>query len=213
MLLQIQIMNIQRFFKLLLNYFLRGLLFVAPIFITLYALYLFFGWADGLIHGMLPDLFPGAGLLIILAFVTLIGFLTKIIVFNAFMNWLEHLFNQSPVTKTIYSSIKDLFSAFIGDKKKMFSQPVMVMMFKESGIRKLGFVTKDDLSSLGLDDLVAVYFPHSYNFSGNMYLVPKDSITPLPHFHGADAMKFIVSGGVTEILTESPVVKAYDNDN
>ena len=95
--------------------------------------------------------------------------------------------------------MKDLFSAFIGDKKKMFSQPVMVMLFKEAGIRKLGFVTQEDLSAFGLEDLVAVYFPHSYNFSGNLYLVPKENITVLPQMQGADALKFIVSGGVTEI--------------
>jgi uncharacterized membrane protein len=115
------------------------------------------------------------------------------------MAWLEGLFGQTPITKLMYSSIKDLFSAFIGDKKKMFSQPVMVMLFKEAGICKLGFVTKENLSSLGLNDLVAVYFPHSYNFSGNLYLVPRENITPLPKMQGADAMKFIVSGGVTEI--------------
>jgi len=196
-------MNTPRFFRLLINYFLRGLLFVAPIFITLYALFLFFGWADGLIHGLLPDLFPGAGLLILLAFVTLTGFLTRLFFFNVFMNWLEQLFGQAPVTKTIYSSIKDLFSAFIGDKKKMFSQPVMVMLFKEAGIHKLGFITKEDLSAWGLHDLVAVYFPHSYNISGNLYLVPRENVIALPEFNGADAMKFIVSGGVTGIASEA----------
>jgi len=192
-------MNMTRFFRRITGYFFRGLLFAAPIFITLYVLFLFFEWMDGLIHGLFPDLWPGAGILILLAFITFIGFLTKLFFFNVVMGWLEGLFGQTPITKLIYSSIKDLFSAFIGDKKKMFSQPVMVMLFKEAGIRKLGFVTKENLSSLGLTDLVAVYFPHSYNFSGNLYLVPRENITPLPQMHGADAMKFIVSGGVTEI--------------
>jgi uncharacterized membrane protein len=103
------------------------------------------------------------------------------------------------VTKVIYSSLKDLFSAFVGDKKKMFSQPVMVMLFKEAGIQKLGFITKQDLEIIGVKGMAAVYFPHSYNFSGNLYLVPKENITVLHDFPAADAMKFIVSGGVTEI--------------
>ncbi|HYV95662.1 MAG TPA: DUF502 domain-containing protein [Chitinophagales bacterium] len=188
-----------RFFRRITGYFFRGLLFAAPIFITLYVLFLFFEWMDGLIHGLFPHLWPGGGILILLAFITFVGFLTKLFFFNAVMGWLEDLFGQTPITKLMYSSIKDLFSAFIGDKKKMFSQPVMVMLFKEAGIRKLGFVTKENLSSLGLTDLVAVYFPHSYNFSGNLYLVPRENITPMPQLHGADAMKFIVSGGVTEI--------------
>lgn len=73
------------------------------------------------------------------------------------------------------------------------------MMFKESGIQKLGFITQKDLSEIGIKDMVAVYFPHSYNFSGNLYIVPKENITILPNFPATDAMKFIVSGGVTDI--------------
>jgi uncharacterized membrane protein len=99
----------------------------------------------------------------------------------------------------IYSSLRDLFSAFVGDKKKMFSQPVIGMLFKQAGVQKLGFITKQDLEVIGLKGMSAVYLPHSYNFSGNLYLVPKENITVLHDFSAADAMKFIVSGGVTEI--------------
>lgn len=190
-------MNSSRFLRFLIGYFLRGLLFVAPLFLTVYAIYALVVWLDGLI----PGLFPGLGLVIILSTIVLVGFLSKLFLFNYVMNFLEQLFSQAPVTRLIYSSVKDLFSAFIGDKKKMFSQPVMVTLFKDSGIAKLGFITKEDLSAAGIDDLVAVYFPHSYNFSGNMYLVPKENIRHLPKMHGADAMKFIVSGGVTELIS------------
>ena len=187
------------YFRLLVNYFLRGLLFVAPVFFTLYALFVSLRWADSLIHDQFPQLFPGVGLLILLFSITLVGLLTKLFFFDWVMNALEHLFNQSPVTKVIYSSLRDLFSAFVGEKKKMFSQPVMVMLFKEAGIQKLGFITKQDLEMIGVKGMAAVYFPHSYNFSGNLYLVPKENITVLHDFPAADAMKFIVSGGVTEI--------------
>jgi len=187
------------YFRQLINYFLRGVLFVAPVFFTVYALFAILRWGDDLIHDFFPQLFPGAGLLILLAFITLVGLLTKLFVFNWVMEGLEHLFNQSPVTRLIYSSLKDLFSAFVGDKKKMFSQPVMVMLFKESGVQKLGFITKQDLEVIGVKGMSAVYFPHSYNFSGNLYLVPKENITVLHDFPAADAMKFIVSGGVTNI--------------
>ena len=181
--------------RTLLSFFLRGLLFVAPIFLTIYAIYLVVVWLDNLI----PGLPPGASLLIILATVTLVGFLSKLFLFDSVMNFIEHLFNYSPVTKTIYSSVRDLFTAFLGDKKKMFSQPVMVLLFKDAGVRKLGFVTREDLSRFGLENIVAVYFPDSYNISGNLYLVPKENITPLPELHGAEVMMFIVSGGVTVI--------------
>jgi len=187
------------YFRLLVNFFLRGLLFIAPVFFTVYALFLFLRWADSLVHDSFPQLFPGAGVLILILAVTLVGVLTKLFFFDVVVTALENLFNQSPVTKVIYSSLRDLFSAFVGDKKKMFSQPVMVMLFKEAGIQKLGFITKEDLEFIGIKGMAAVYFPHSFNFSGNLYLVPKENITVLRDFPSADAMKFIVSGGVTEI--------------
>ncbi len=181
-------------FRKLLGFFLRGLLVVTPAFVTVYALIVVVRFLDNLI----PGTYPGLGILIILVAITLIGYYSSSFILKHLMDWIEGLFYKAPVTKLIYGSIKDLFGAFVGDKKT-FTQPVMVMMFKESGIQKLGFITQKDLSEIGIKDMVAVYFPHSYNFSGNLYIVPKDNITILPHFAAADAMKFIVSGGVTEL--------------
>jgi uncharacterized membrane protein len=103
--------------------------------------------------------------------------------------------NKIPFIKLIYSSIKDLIGAFVGDKRK-FNKPVLVTINKENTLHQIGFVTQEDLSDLGLYDMVAVYFPHSYAFSGNHFLVPKTSIKPL-NISGPVAMKFIVSGGVS----------------
>ncbi len=181
-------------FKRLLGFFLRGLLVVAPAFVTVYAIVKVVQILDSLI----PGAYPGLGLLTFLIGITAIGYYSSSFLFKQFLDWIESLFYKAPVTKLIYGSIKDLFGAFVGDKKT-FTQPVMVMMFKESGIQKLGFITQKDLSEIGIKDMVAVYFPHSYNFSGNLYIVPKENITLLPNFPAADAMKFIVSGGVTEL--------------
>ena len=183
-----------RWLRLIINYFFRGLIFVAPIFVTVYIVVMLIAWLDNLI----PGLYPGLSILIILSTVTLVGLLSSLLLFDPVMDFIESIFSKSPLTRLIYSSIKDLFSAFIGEKKK-FTQPVMVMLFKEAGIQKLGFITKNDLSAVGIHELVAVYFPHSYNFSGNLYLVPKENITILSSFEATDALKFIVSGGLTEI--------------
>ncbi|MCS6916671.1 MAG: DUF502 domain-containing protein [Chitinophagales bacterium] len=187
-------------YRTLLNYFLRGLLFLAPIFITVYAIYLFLHWADTLLDNIFPRLFPGAGILLLIAFIAFIGFLTKLFLFQFLMDWMEELLSRNTLTKLVYTSIRDLISAFVGDnKKRLFTEPVMVLLFAEAGIQKLGFITKSDLASIGIKDMVAVYFPHSYNFSGNLYLVPRQNITPLPDFNAADAMKFIVSGGIAGV--------------
>jgi uncharacterized membrane protein len=55
------------------------------------------------------------------------------------------------------------------------------------------------MSNIGEPELVAVYFPHSYNVSGNVFLVPKDKIKPLKGVKSTDVMKFMVSGGVSSL--------------
>jgi uncharacterized membrane protein len=103
--------------------------------------------------------------------------------------------NKIPLVKLIYSAVKDLLGAFVGDKKK-FNKPVLVRINKENNLYQIGFITQSDLTDLGLTDMVVVYFPHSYAFSGYHYFVPKESIKPL-NIPGPTAMKFIVSGGVS----------------
>ncbi len=175
----------------LLTYFLRGLLLVAPAAITIYIFVGIVRFADSII----PGTYPGLGLIIILSFILVVGIFSYSIFFKHVLDWLDGMMMKAPLTKMIYSSIKDLFGAFMGEKK-MFNQPVMVLLFKDAGIYKIGFVTQKDMGEIGVRDMVAVYFPHSYNFSGNLYLVPKENIKPLEGWASADALKFVVSGGV-----------------
>jgi uncharacterized membrane protein len=83
-------------------------------------------------------------------------------------------------------------------KKKKFNQPVLVTINRDTNLQRLGYITQSDLTNLGIYDKVAVYLPHSYNISGNLFIVPKEHVTPL-QANGAELMKFIVSGGVSEI--------------
>jgi uncharacterized membrane protein len=62
----------------------------------------------------------------------------------------------------------------------------------------LGFVTEKNLEEFGLHEMVAVYFPHSYNFSGELYLVPASSVESVD-LSPSEVMKFVVSGGVTKV--------------
>jgi uncharacterized membrane protein len=103
--------------------------------------------------------------------------------------------NKIPLVKLIYSSVKDLLAAFVGEKKK-FDKPVIVQINKENNLNRIGFITQSDLSELGLDDMIVVYFPQSYAVAGDHFLVPKDAVKPL-NVSGPAAMKFIISGGVS----------------
>lgn len=180
--------------KNIIGHFLRGLLLLAPVFITLYVVFKIIQWVDHLI----PLDIPGLGLVISLVFITLIGYISSLIFFQPVFNWFEKLMNKTPFIKIIYSSIKDLFSAVVSEKKK-FNQPVLVQLSREFGLQKIGFITQTDLTIFGLQDKVAVYLPHSYAWSGNLFIVPKENITILKNVSSTEALKFILSGGVTEM--------------
>jgi uncharacterized membrane protein len=103
--------------------------------------------------------------------------------------------NRIPLVKLIYSSVKDLLAAFVGDKRK-FDKPVLVTINKENNLHRIGFITQEDLSELGLKDMVVVYFPQSYAVAGDHFVIPSSSVKPL-NISGPVAMKFIVSGGIS----------------
>lgn len=178
-------------FRRLLNYFLRGLLILVPITLTVYIIVEALAWVDSLI----PVQVPGLGLLVVGGIIILFGYLASTLIARPVFDMIEEFLLQVPLISLIYSSIKDLLSAFVGDKKK-FTQAVLVTMDEANGIQKLGFITQNDLEMLGVQGKVAVYLPHSYNFSGNFYIVPRERVTFI-NLPGADIMKFIVSGGVS----------------
>jgi uncharacterized membrane protein len=178
------------------RYFFSGTLFIVPLVATAYFFYESFQWLDSLLN--LP--YPGVGFAIIIVMITVFGYLTTNFAFKTVEDWLDHLINRIPFVKLIYSSVKDLISAFVGDKRK-FDKPVLVEINKENRLYQIGFITQADLSELGLPDMVSVYLPHSYAISGMHYVVPKDKVSPL-NIPGTVAMKYIVSGGVSGLGEE-----------
>jgi uncharacterized membrane protein len=184
----------KKFFK----YFFQGLIFIAPLGLTIYIIYFLFNFLDGIIQQYIEEWFkihiPGLGLLAMFVLISFIGFLGQSIVFRPILKLFGALIEKTPVLKVIYSSIRDLLNAFVGKEKK-FNQPVLVKVNTISELEKVGFLTQEDLSDLGIKDKVAVYFPHSYNFSGELFIVPTEHLKPFD-MSPADAMKFIVSGGV-----------------
>ncbi|MEI8204220.1 MAG: DUF502 domain-containing protein [Bacteroidota bacterium] len=189
--------NYSYFFRKFLAYFLQGLFYIAPIGVTVFIIYRVFIFFDNI----LPLKIPGLGILIIIVSIGIVGFLGGIFIKKPIATLLERYINKAPIVKIIYSSVKDLLGAFVG-KKKRFDKPVLVKLYNNSELQKIGFITQQDLSSLGIGKTkVAVYFPHSYNFSGNLLIIPVESITPL-EASSADIMRFIVSGGVTEITLQ-----------
>lgn len=180
--------------KKFINYFLQGLLYIVPITVTLYVVV----WTFQKIDGILPFQFPGLGLIIIISLITIIGFLGSAVITSPINAFFQNLLKRAPLLKTIYSSVKDLMNTFVGNKKG-FSEPVLVKVYENSTIERIGFITNEDVESLNIaKGKVLVYLPHSYAISGQLFVVEKKNVSPIDK-HSAEIMKLIVSGGVTEI--------------
>lgn len=175
------------------TYFLRGLVLVAPVAVTLYVCWAVFVRLDSWIG--LP--IPGAGFVLTLVVITLVGMLGSNLVTRGVVAGIDSVLERLPFVRLLYTSSKDLLSAFVGEHRR-FDRPVSVSLAPAGGdgARLLGFVTADTLDDLGFAGHVAVYLPQAYNFAGNLVVVPADRVRPLAA-ESAEVMAFIVSGGVS----------------
>ena len=198
-------------YKKLFQYFLQGLLVLAPISITIWAIAVTFNFIDGilpnLIHFFLPGIMedtagnirriPGVGFIVLLLIVLFFGYISSFFIFNKVATLFDEFLQKIPVVKYVYTTVRDFFGAFAGENKK-FTKSVLVNV-DDKDIWRVGFVTQEDMEEFGFKDYVAVYVPLSYSVAGNLFIVPKDRIKPITNISPTQSMKFAVSGGVTSI--------------
>jgi len=175
--------------KSLFGYFMKGLLVFIPAALTVVIIV----WAIKKFDSLLNLPYPGLGSIITIALITLIGFLASNYFGKKIFSLIDRVFIRLPVVKLLYSSIKDLLLAFAGEKKS-FDKPAIVEL-TSGGPKVMGFITREDLDFLSLSGHVAVYLPQSYNFAGQVLILPSDRVKPI-NIHSSNAMAFIVSGGV-----------------
>ncbi len=185
--------------KRIFNFFLRGLLFVLPVALTLYIVVALVQWANNSFNQLLGIEIPGLGIIAVFILIALLGLLFSQAFIKPVVEYFEQLLTRVPLVKIIYTALKELTEAFVGDKKK-FNQPVLIdfHLSEETKMKRIGFLTQSDLSALGLEDMVTVYCPHSYNISGNIYIMPSSAVTPL-EVDASEVMKYAMSGGVTNL--------------
>lgn len=196
----------------LLQYFLQGLIILAPIVITAWAVISLFVYIDNIlpnfIHAISPVDFavdedgnvrkiPGLGFLVVIALVVLVGWVSTSYIVGKMVDFFGHVLERTPGIKFIYTSVKDFLEAFAGDKRK-FDKPVLVNV-DGADVWRMGFMTQSEFHHFGMKDHVVVYVPHSYALSGIVYIVPIEKTKVLDHISSTEAMKFAVSGGVAEI--------------
>lgn len=194
--------------KHLFQYFLQGVLVLAPISITLYLIVGIFTRLDQLVPIYInlsgdaahPFYLPGLGFILVLVGVVLVGWISSFFVVNRILLFFNHLLERTPGIKIVYSFVKDFSEAFAGKKRK-FQKTVLVSIYQPD-VYQLGFITNEDLHQFQLLEHISVYVPSSYAVAGTLFLVKRERVKLLPEINGSDAMKFAISGGVVEVEAE-----------
>lgn len=184
------------------RYFIQGLIITVPVIITAYVIFALISMVGSVFSSfgtiVSPMIDPFIVILAAIILIFIAGLLGSSIIFRPIFIMFDNFLEHTPLVKTLYSSTKDFLSAFVGSKKR-FNQPVLITINRENNIQQLGFVTQEDLSELKIaQGTIAVYVPLSYSLSGNLLIVPVDHITRVDA-SSSEVMKFIVSGGVTDI--------------
>jgi len=185
--------------KQILRFFVQGLIILAPIGITGYVLYWLFDLVDGILRPYVN--IPGLGFVIIILFVILVGWVSSTFLMGSFINFFDQWMERTPGIKFIYTSTKDFFEAFAGDKRK-FNIAVMASVFSED-VWIIGFLTDEEMGKFEMGaNKVAVYVPQAYNFAGQLYILPRDKVKKIEHITPGEAMKYAVTGGVVDLDAE-----------
>jgi uncharacterized membrane protein len=197
--------------KRLFQYFLQGLIILAPIIITVYAVTALFNFIDNILPEAFGRIFPhwwvdergnavkipGIGFAVLILTVVFVGYVSSSFVVGRLVDLFDTILERTPGIKIIYSTVKDFFEAFAGNKRK-FDKAVLVSV-QDREVWQIGFITQEELMQFGLDEYVAVYIPKSYAFTGELFFLKKERVRLLTGISSAEAMKFAISGGVTQI--------------
>ncbi|HQV05820.1 MAG: DUF502 domain-containing protein [Chitinophagaceae bacterium] len=183
----------------MLRFFVQGLIILAPIGITAYALYWLFEQVDGILRPYVNV--PGLGFAIIIIFVILVGWFSSSFLMSSFLSFFDQWMERTPGIKFIYTSTKDFFAAFAGDKKK-FNKAVLANVFAED-VWIIGFLTDEEMQKFEMGaDVVGVYVPQAYNFAGQLYVLPRNKVRKIEKITSGEAMKYAVTGGVVDLDAE-----------
>jgi len=198
-------------FRQLLHFFFQGLIILAPIVITGWAVVSLFNFIDTILPNLLhilfpsfvgldeygyPKRYPGLGFVVVILIVVIVGYISSSFIFSRLVYLFDQILEKTPGVKIIYSTLKDFFEAFAGNKRK-FDKAVLVSITAPD-VWQVGFITQQEVHQFGLQEYVAVYLPQSYAFAGHLYFVKKERVRVLTDISSAEAMKFAISGGVAE---------------
>jgi uncharacterized membrane protein len=190
------------------TYFLTGVIVTAPITITFFLVWQFLSFLDTHVAGLLPDRYnpetylpfslPGLGLLIMLAFLTVVGMLTAGLAGRTLVRLGERLLSRMPVVRSVYGTLKQIFETILAQKSRSFREVVLIE-YPRRGLGAIGFVTgptRGEVQARSDEELVNVFLPTTPNpTSGFLLFVPKSDLIHLD-MTIEEGIKLVISGGI-----------------
>lgn len=184
--------------------FVKGLIAIIPITLTLYLLFWLAYTAEFVLGKIFKFIFPdtwyiqGMGFILGLVVVFFFGSFLESHAFRRLFRIFEELIIQIPFVKSIYIAIRDLSSLFSSEQKEKFSQVVLVKVAPGNS-QQIGFITVSDfeeaLPAFIAEDQVAVFLPFSYQLGGNTVIMPRKNVVKID-MSVEDALRFIATAGV-----------------
>lgn len=193
------------------NYFLTGFIVSAPVAITAYIAWSLIGWVDSWVKPYIPAKYspdtylgfpvPGFGLVVALILITLTGFLTANIVGRSVVRFGEHLLDRTPLVRSIYRGLKQIFETVLANKAETFNK-AGIIEWPRRGAWAVVFIATDRETEISRkleethEDLVAVFMPSTPNpTTGYLMYVPKSELIELD-MSVEEAAKLVISAGL-----------------
>ncbi|MGI9436683.1 MAG: DUF502 domain-containing protein [Geminicoccaceae bacterium] len=190
------------------TYFLTGVIVTAPIAITVFLVWQFITFLDSYVSSLVPYRYdpedylpfgiPGIGLLIMLAFLTLVGFVTAGFAGRTLVRTGERLLSRMPIVRSVYGTLKQIFETVLNQSSRSFREVVLVE-YPRRGIGAIGFVTgptQGEVQERTDEDLVNIFLPTTPNpTSGFLLFVPRKDLIHLD-MTVEQGIKLVISGGI-----------------
>jgi uncharacterized membrane protein len=213
------------------NYFLTGVVVIAPIAITAYLTWTFVHWVDSWVKPLIPAIYnpdnylpfavPGFGVIVALLMITLVGFMTANIIGRSVLGVGERILNRMPLVRNIYSALKQIFETVVANRDELFKR-VALFEYPRRGAWSIVFIATEQQSEIH-DALeareggktIAVFRPITPNVTtGYLIYAPEEDVIPLD-MSVEDAAKLLISAGLvgpeyeakTKALAEEALAK------
>ena len=193
------------------TYFLTGLVVAGPVAVTLWLIWWFVTWVDGLVRPFIPKMYrpetylpiqvPGLGLIIAFVALTLLGFLTANLIGRKLVDLGEGLLSRMPIVRPIYRTAKQIFQTLFSKSDSSFRK-VGLVEFPSPGMWSLVFLTQsptNEISSrLPALEHVSAFMPCTPNpTTGFFFYVPRRDVIDLD-ITVEQAMTLLMSAGIVQ---------------